>query len=116
MRHGAEDNSMATQTGQTPAQRRASDVASGRMVLLRREPIDFRRVAEESGLSKGKIVHSPHFGWGVQNTHGIDGPSFGCITPPALQPGETWISLASPHWCFYGPRRASETKQENDKI
>lgn len=32
MRHGAENNSMDTLTGQTPAQRRASDVASGALV------------------------------------------------------------------------------------
>lgn len=103
---------MATQTGQTPAQRRASDVASGRMVLLRRIPIDFRRVAEESGLTRGTVCHSPNFGWGVQNTQGIDGPSFGCITPPEMQQGETTLLIRANHWCFFGPA-ATGDQQEN---
>lgn len=92
----------------------ATGVISGGLVLLRRLPIDFRRVAEECGLVRGKLCHSPHFGWGVQNSYGDPGPDFGCITPPALAPGETELRIDCSEWWFMGPRRADETKQENN--
>jgi hypothetical protein len=103
---------MDTLTGQTPAQRRASDVASGAMVLLRRIPIDFRRVAEESGFSRGNLCYSHAFGWGVQKIPGSYGVDFATITAPAMQAGETTLRIRDNHWCFYGPAAATDP-QEN---
>lgn len=67
----------------------------------RRVPIDFESVAKESGLTRGKLCHSPHFGWCVQNMQGADGPDIGAVTPPAMQPSETRIAVEDGHWCFY---------------
>lgn len=75
--------------------------------LTRRVPIDFPSIAAESGLSRGKLCCSPAFGWGVQNTYGIDGPSFGCVTPPAMQSGETTVAIDGNDWCFYAPNNGS---------
>lgn len=82
------------------------------VVLLRRLHIDFRRVAEESGLVRGKLCRSPHFGWGVQNSYGDPGPDFGCITPPAFEPGETELRIDCSEWWFLGPV-APAHQQEN---
>lgn len=106
---------METPTGQINAQGRDSDLATGGLVLLRRQEIDFRRVAAESGLTRGKLAHSPHFGWGVQNSYGDPGPDFGCITPPAFEPGETELRIDCSQWHFYGPA-APAHQQENTEI
>lgn len=89
----------------------ATHVAFGRMVLLRRISIDFRRVAEETGCTRGTIMHSPAFGWGVLG----DGPADFCaLTPPEMQPGETTLLIREKHWCFFGPAAPGD-QQENDQ-
>ena len=68
--------------------------------LVRRIPIDFEKVAEESGLTKGKICHTP-LGWGVQNTHGIPGPNLALIEPPPMEEGEDIITIDDHFWYFW---------------
>lgn len=90
-------------------------LCSDAVVLLRRLPIDFRRVAEESGFSRGKLCYSHAFGWGVQKIPGSYGVDFACITAPALEEGETTLRIVDNHWCFYGPA-APEAEQANAKV
>lgn len=66
-------------------------------------PIDWQSVAAESGLRKGKLCVSTAFGWGVQNSHGIDGPSFGAVTPPALVKGKIKLRFEEGRWAFHDP-------------
>lgn len=56
---------------------------------VRTIPIDWPAITSESGLQAGKLCRSSVFGWVVQNTTGIDGPTFGCVTPPHTAPDET---------------------------
>ena len=69
------------------------------MNIVRRIPMDFRAIAKESGISKGKVVFGDWLGWGVQNDdhNGID---FGCITPPSMQDGEDFLKIVNNEWCF----------------
>ncbi|MDH4317199.1 MAG: hypothetical protein OEV64_02310 [Desulfobulbaceae bacterium] len=75
--------------------------------LVRRIPIDLEKVAEESGLRSGKLCFSPLFGWGVQNTKSIDGPSFGCITPPKIEDGQL-LRIENNHWCVYAAKEQGD--------
>lgn len=68
---------------------------------VRRVPIDFKAVVKESGLRRGRLCHSPIFGWGVQNTHGDETIDFGCVTAPVMQPGECRITIEKREWCFW---------------
>lgn len=66
----------------------------------RRVPIDFKDVAKQSGLTRGKLCHHKFFGWGVQNTYGDpDGPDFGCVVPPPHEMTET-IEIDGNDWIF----------------
>lgn len=66
----------------------------------RRIPIDFKAVADESGLTRGKLCHHKIFGWGVQNTYGDkDAPDFGCVTPPEAQAEEV-LEIDGNDWLF----------------
>lgn len=46
-------------------------------------PIDFKDVAEKTGLKSGKLCKSIIFGWGVQNTNSVEGVNFAEYLPPA---------------------------------
>lgn len=46
-------------------------------------PIDFKDLAQKTGLRSGKLCKSSAFGWGVRNTNGQDGPDFAEYLPPA---------------------------------
>lgn len=64
-------------------------------------PIDYAAIANESGMSKGKIFYSKTFGWVVGNTSGNpDWPDMACITPPTLQPGEKLLQVKDNLWVF----------------
>lgn len=72
--------------------------------MVRRIPIDIKAIMLQSGMRRGKICHSPIFGWVVQNTSGNpDWPDMAGITPPEMLPGETRISIVDGHWCFHAP-------------
>lgn len=68
--------------------------------MSRSVPIDFAAIAKESGLERGKLCHSPAFGWGVQNSHGDEGPHFGCVTPPPLEGEEKTVHIDCNCWVF----------------
>jgi hypothetical protein len=70
--------------------------------LVRRTPIDFAHIAEQTGLRRGKLCKTT-FGWGVQNVHGDDGPNIALIDPPPLEGEETELRIENNHWCFYAP-------------
>lgn len=64
----------------------------------RRIPIDFKAIAEESGLTRGKLCKTV-FGWGVQNIYGDDGPTIVCVAPPPALPNETLV-IDGNDWLF----------------
>ncbi len=85
--------------------------------MVRRIPVDFRAVAEESGMTRGKLCHSPIFGWCVQNTHGDNVPDVATITAPELAPGEVRLAVVDGHWCFYAPNdRISDSRANNNGL
>ena len=55
--------------------------------IVRRFPINFRAIAEETGCTKGTIGHNSIFGWHVQNGNGP--ADFCTFTPPETTEGET---------------------------
>ena len=66
--------------------------------LVRRFPIDFRAIAEETGCTKGTIGHNSMFGWHVQNGNG---PADFCVfTPPQIAEGET-LRIEGREWAVY---------------
>ena len=66
--------------------------------LVRRFPIDWKAVAEESGCTKGTLAHNKMFGWHVRNGNG---PADICtITPPPVADGET-LKIEGSDWCVY---------------
>jgi hypothetical protein len=66
--------------------------------LVRRFPIDFRAISEETGCTKGTIGYNPAFGWHVQNSNG---PADFCIfTPPEISEGET-LRIEGNEWAIY---------------
>lgn len=73
------------------------------MQLTRKVPIDFHDVARQSGLSAGTLCKTA-FGWGVQNTHGLQGPSVALIEPPPFEEGEVELRIRDDHWRFYGEK------------
>ena len=74
-----------------------SGVGSSR--LVRRIPVDFRSIAAETGIRRGKVCHSAWFGWCVQCR---DDAVMASITTPLTQPDETLV-VESGHWCVYAP-------------
>jgi len=46
-------------------------------------PIDFKDVAEKTGLRSGNLCKSSSFGWGVYNTKKSEGVDFAEYLPPA---------------------------------
>ncbi len=98
-----------------PAEAPDKGVGCGELVLLRRLPIDFRRVAEESGFSRGTLCYSHAFGWGVQKIPGSYGVDFACITAPPMESRETSLRIVDNHWCFYGTAAPTD-QQENHTI
>ena len=69
--------------------------------LVRRIPVDFRAIAAETGMTRGKLCRSTWAGWAVQNTTGNpDWPDMATVTPPATEAGET-LKVEDNHWCFY---------------
>jgi len=72
------------------------------MKLLKKWPIDFQAIAKESGMTRGKLVRSPRWGWGVQNTQGVElYVDFGCITPPETEEGQLLKIEDERYWCIY---------------
>jgi hypothetical protein len=66
--------------------------------LVRRFPINFCAIAEETGCTRGTIRHNPAFGWHVQNGNG---PADFCIfTPPEIAEGET-LRIEGKEWVVY---------------
>lgn len=78
----------------------AADGPNCQRRLVRRLPIDYEKIVEESGLTKGRICKT-HFGWGVQNTHGIPGPDLALIDPPPMEEGEDEITIDDHFWYFW---------------
>lgn len=70
--------------------------------IVRRIPIDFEKIAEETGCRSGRIVKSPIFGWGIQNTNNVeDQADFTCIEPPKMAKNEKLLRIENNEWCFY---------------
>ena len=70
--------------------------------MTRRIPVDFIALANESGMTRGQLCHSAHSGWVVANTTGNpDWPDMATVTPPAMEAGETRLTVEDRHWCFY---------------
>ena len=67
---------------------------------VRREKIDFRKIAEESGARLGNLCHSPSFGWGVRTQDGYPA-DFCSITPPPFQGGESELRIEGREWVFF---------------
>ncbi len=65
---------------------------------VRKQPINFRDVARQSGLSAGTLCKTA-FGWGVRAT---DAAHIALIEPPPFEEGETELRIRDDHWCFYG--------------
>ena len=69
--------------------------------IVRRIVVDFKQIAEDTGCRSGRIVKSPIFGWGIQNTNRVeDQADFTCIEPPKMQTGETFLKIENNNWCF----------------
>lgn len=57
--------------------------------IIRRIPIDWQAIAEESGLRRGTLCRNDMWGWHVQG-HGVSSvPDVGIITPPEIAHGES---------------------------
>ena len=77
--------------------------------MVRRIPVDFRAVAEEAGMTRGKLCCSTWAGWCVQNTtQNPAWPDMATITPPEMLPGEVRLAVVDGHWCFYAPNDGSQ--------
>ncbi len=70
---------------------------------LFREPIDFKAIATETGVRKGRIVDSANFGWVVIGHPDID---MICINPP-LKKGDIIngkniknVKIVNNHWVY----------------
>lgn len=64
-------------------------------------PVDFHAIAQETGMSRGKLCHTS-LGWVVQNTSGNpDWPDVACVTEPMMPEGATLLTVENDHWCFW---------------
>lgn len=84
---------------EAPAPKQASKL----FTEVRLEPINFAAIAAEAGCTRGKLLHSPHLGWGVR-PHDRQPADFCAITPPTLRDGETELRISADerHWVFMG--------------
>jgi hypothetical protein len=86
---------------------------SDNLRLVRKIPIDWGAIAEESGCTQGTLCKTA-FGWGIRNG---DGPAdFCCITPPEVGPGEELRIVArgkqGAEWGVYAQGRAGRSNHE----
>ena len=81
------------------------------MECVRRVAINYPAIADESGMTKGRIVHSPWAGWVVINTTGNpEWPDMATITPPLMERDETELRVGDGCWCFYAPNPTDEPR------
>ena len=78
--------------------------------LVRRFPIDWSDIAEQSGCTRGKLCKTV-FGWGVQDGNGD--ADFCCITPPKTNEGEE-LRIEGQDWCIYSPNKEIDRKEHAD--
>lgn len=80
---------------------------------VRREKIDFRKIAEESGASLGNLCHSPVFGWGVRTQGGYPA-DFCSITPPPFRDGESELRIEGCDWVFFSALENARDKPRHE--
>lgn len=80
--------------------------------MVGRIPVDFRTIAAETGMTRGKLCRSEWAGWVVQNTTGNTAwPDMATVTTPPTAEGET-LTVEDGHWCVYAPNdRISDGKE-----
>ncbi len=78
--------------------------------LVRRIPINWRAINEETGCTRGTLSHSPVFGWGVRGNGPAD---FCCITPPAVGENEE-LRIEEGMWAVYSPNAKDEPRARKD--
>ena len=66
---------------------------------MKKIPINWKAIAAESGMSRGKLCFSTFVNaWVVQNTYGIQGqPDLAVITPPTVAADE-YLFVKGNHW------------------
>lgn len=69
--------------------------------VVRRIPIDFKALAHETGIKRGKICKSSWLGWCVESDDGTN--TMASITPPAMLDGEIDITIQNRQWCYHAP-------------
>ncbi len=80
--------------------------------LLRRLPVDFKAIAEETGMRRGKLGRSPLFGWVVRSDEVAHMACVKTSLPPVAGGEELRLSDSTPkYWEIWGeesPRAAVE--------
>ena len=66
---------------------------------MRTVPIDFKAIADETGIRRGKVCKSDWLGWCVQSSE-RDGVDMAAIVPPPMEPGETSLIIEGRNWIF----------------
>lgn len=69
------------------------------MTRTRTIPIDFRAIAEETGIKRGTLVKHPALGWTVRNDG--DALDIAVINPPPLEGKETTRTVEDGCWVFW---------------
>ena len=95
-----------------------TETASPRMGVplwrfVRRFPVDWNAIAEESGCTRGTLCFHNTLGWGVMSGNG--GADFCCITPPRVAEGER-LRIEGNEWAVYAPNTpAHEPRKETNE-
>lgn len=70
-------------------------------MITRRVPIDFPALSMATGITNGTVGLMGGLGWVVRDNNCRDGIHVASITPPAMLPGETAVSIINNEWCFH---------------